>query len=221
MISTLIHDAKSYGYDGINLDFENIKAEDVQDYLQFMRELSVACQTANIVLSADNYKPQSYNAYYNLKEQSSFADYIIIMGYDEHYAGSDAGSVASLPFVESGIADASAMVPNTQLINAIPFYTRIWTISASGTTSKAVGMQGAVDEMNANGATATWDAVEGQNYSAYQKDGAQVEIWLEDEKSIEQKMNVISKYQLAGVAEWKLGFETPAIWNVISRGLNY
>jgi spore germination protein YaaH len=220
VINTLMSDARKYQYDGFNIDFENIKSDFAQDYLQFIRELSIACQTNNIVLSIDNYKPEAYNQFYNIKEQAAFADYVVIMGYDEHYSGSEAGSVASISFVEAGIKDTLAMVPKNQVINAIPFFTRIWTIKGTETTSKAVGMQAAIDEMNASGAPGLWDEVSGQYFCSYEKNGAEIKIWFEEDKSIEEKMKLIKQYELGGVAEWKLGLEKPSVWNVISSYLN-
>ena len=221
MINQLVWDASNYGYDGLNIDFENVKKEYAADYLQFIRELSVMCEKVNIVLSTDNYKPESFNSFYNLKEQAAFVDYVIIMGYDEHYSGSEAGSVASLPFVEEGIKSALEQVPSSQLINAIPFYTRLWTVSSAGTTSTAVGMQSALDAVSDNGGIAMWDEESGQYVCSYDKDGAQVRIWLEEEKSIEAKMKLYSAYNLGGVAQWKLGLERAEVWDIISAGMSY
>lgn len=219
MIDQLLTDAARYGYDGINIDFENIRTEYGQDFLQFIRELSIACQAQNLVLSTDNYKPAPYNSCYDLKEQSVFVDYVIIMGYDEHYAGSDAGSVASLPFVTEAIADTVKLVPSSQIIHALPFYTRIWTESSSGTTSRAVGMQAAIDDLKANGAVALWDETVGQYFGSYEKDGATIKIWFEEDQSIEEKLKVVQQYQLAGVSGWKLGLEKPSVWQVIDTYL--
>ena len=147
MVNKLVGEAKSYGFDGINLDYENIKSAYAKDYLQFVRELSVACERNGIVLSTDNYKPEAYNRCYNLKEQSKFVDYVIVMAYDEHYAGTDAGSVASLPFVKEAVEDTVQLVGKEHVIAGIPFYTRIWTTTDGNTTSRAVGMQAAIDQL--------------------------------------------------------------------------
>ena len=135
MVNTLINDAEKYGFDGINLDCENIKSAYAKDYLQFVRELSIACERKGLVLSTDNYKPEAYNRCYNLKEQSRFVDYVIVMAYDEHYAGTDAGSVASLPFVKEAVEDTVQLVGKEHVIAGIPFYTRIWTTTDGNTTS--------------------------------------------------------------------------------------
>ena len=104
-------------------------------YVQFIRELSVACREKGLVLSVDNYVPAAYNSFYNRREQGIVADYVIIMGYDEHYAGGEPGSVASIGYVNQGIADTLADVPKEKLINAVPFYTRLWTEKDGSCTS--------------------------------------------------------------------------------------
>lgn len=221
MINTLLSDAKKYGYDGINIDFEKVNKDSAKHFLQFIRELSISCKNNNIVLSVDNYKSASFNSFYDLKEQSAFVDYLIIMGYDEHYSGSESGSVASIGFVEEGITGALDKVPNYKLINAIPFYTRIWTVAnnngESVTTSKAVGMQSAIDNLNANGAIAIWDNTVGQYFGSYETGNSTVKIWLEEDHSIEEKMKLIQQYNLAGVAQWKLGLEKKSVWSVIAK----
>lgn len=221
LIDNLMQEAVTYRYDGYNIDFEYIKKEFAQDYLQFLRELSIACQDNGLILSVDNYKPASHNTHYHIEEQAVFVDYIIIMGYDEHYSGSDAGSVASLPFVEEGIQRAVDMVPSRQVINAIPFYTRIWTESAEGTKSRAVGIQAALDNLKQNNGVALWDEAVGQYYCSYETTDGVVKIWFEEDRSIGEKMKLYKKYQLGGVAEWKLGLETSSVWSIISSGLDY
>lgn len=217
MVNTLINDAEKYGFDGINLDFENIKSAYAKDYLQFVRELSIACERKGLVLSTDNYKPEAYNRCYNLKEQSRFVDYVIVMAYDEHYAGTDAGSVASLPFVKEAVEDTVQLVGKNHVIAGIPFYTRIWTTTDGNTTSRAVGMQAAVDQLNNDGQVALWNDDCGQYVASYTVGNSTRQIWFEEEKSIEAKMQVIQENNVAGVAGWKLGLEKSSVWPVISK----
>ena len=217
MVNKLVGEAKSYGFDGINLDYENIKSAYAKDYLQFVRELSVVCERNGIVLSTDNYKPEAYNRCYNLKEQSKFVDYVIVMAYDEHYAGTDAGSVASLPFVKEAVEDTVQLVGKEHVIAGIPFYTRIWTTTDGNTTSRAVGMQAAVDQLNSDGQVALWNDDCGQYVASYTVGNATRQIWFEEEKSIEAKMQVIQENNVAGVAGWKLGLEKSSVWPVISK----
>lgn len=217
MVNTLINDAEKYGFDGINLDFENIKSAYAKDYLQFVRELSIECERKGLVLSTDNYKPEAYNRCYNLKEQSRFVDYVIVMAYDEHYAGTDAGSVASLPFVKEAVEDTVQLVGKEHVIAGIPFYTRIWTTTDGNTTSRAVGMQAAVDQLNSDGQVALWNDDCGQYVASYTVGNFTRQIWFEEEKSIEAKMQVIQENNVAGVAGWKLGLEKSSVWSVISK----
>ncbi len=217
MVNKLVGEAKSYGFDGINLDYENVKSAYAKDYLQFVRELSVACERNGLVLSTDNYKPEAYNRCYNLKEQSRFVDYVIVMAYDEHYAGTDAGSVASLPFVKEAVEDTVALAGKEHVIAGVPFYTRIWTTTDGKTTSRAVGMQAAIDQLNSDGQVALWNDDCGQYVASYTVGSSTRQIWFEEEKSIEAKMQVIQQEETAGVACWKLGLEKSSVWSVISQ----
>lgn len=217
MVNKLVGEAKSYGFDGINLDYENIKSAYAKDYLQFVRELSVACERNGIVLSTDNYKPEAYNRCYNLKEQSKFVDYVIVMAYDEHYAGTEAGSVASLPFVKEAVEDTVQLVGKEHVIAGIPFYTRIWTTTDGNTTSRAVGMQAAINQLNSDGQVALWNDDCGQYVASYTVGSSTRQIWFEEEKSIEAKMQVIQQENTAGVACWKLGLEKSTVWSIISQ----
>lgn len=220
MVNKLVGEAKSYGFDGINLDYENIKSAYAKDYLQFVRELSVACERNGIVLSTDNYKPEAYNSCYNLKEQSDYVDYAIVMAYDEHYAGSEAGSVASLPFVKEAVEDMTALVPADKVVVGMPFFTRIWSVSQTSTTSSAVGMQAAIDELNKDGQTAIWNDDAGQYVCSYDKNGVNKKIWFEEDKSIEEKLKVAVDNNTAGIAVWKLGLEKASVWSVINQYIN-
>ena len=217
----LVTYALKAGLDGINVDFESLSEDVGIHFLQFLRELSIQCHENNLVLSVDNPVPEDFTSHYDRAEQGKVVDYVIIMGYDEHYVGSDAGSVASLPWVEQGVKDTLAEVPAKRTILAIPFYTRLWKTTDGGAlTSEAIGMDQAQQAISDNGAETYWDKTTSQNYGTYEGDGATYQIWLEDSKSIAEKVKLIPKYKLAGVAEWKLGFENSGIWSVITENLS-
>lgn len=222
IINTMMASVAACGIDGINVDIEKVSAECAPHYLQFLRELSVSCRNSGVVLSVDNYVPQDYSTYYDREEQGIVADYVVIMGYDEHFAGSEvAGSVASLPFVEDGILRTLEEVPAEKVINGIPFYTRIWNTDSSGrVTSEACGMARADEFISSMGMEVTWNEACSQNYAELNSDTGLYQIWLEDEQSIAAKMNLIKNYNLAGVASWKLGFERSSVWQVIKSYLN-
>ena len=220
MISQLITEALNSGLDGINVDFEQITEEMSDHYIQFIRELSVECRKKQLVLSVDNYVP-GFTSHYNRKEQGIVADYVIIMGYDEHFSGSEeAGSVASIDFVREGITETLKEVPKEKVINGLPFFTRLWIESANGLTSQAIGMQEAETAVANAGVTASWDEETQQNYAEWTADGNTYKIWLEDEQSLEAKLKVMQEYDLAGAAAWKLGFEKSGIWELISQYVN-
>ena len=217
----LVTYALKAGLDGINVDFESLSEDVGIHFLQFLRELSIQCHENNLVLSVDNPVPEDFTSHYDRAEQGKVVDYVIIMGYDEHYVGSDTGSVASLPWVEQGIQDTLDEVPAKRTILAIPFYTRLWKTTDGGAlTSEAIGMDQAQQAISDNGAETYWDKTTSQNYGTYEGDGTTYQIWLEDSKSIAEKVKLIPKYKLAGVAEWKLGFENSGIWSVITENLS-
>ncbi len=215
LIASLMKDARTYGFDGINLDVEGIKASAGLHYVQFIRELSVDCRKAGLVLSIDSYVPSSYSAFYNWAEQGRVADYVVMMGYDEHFAGGEAGSVASIGYERQGITDLLKQVPKEKLISAIPFYTRIWKEDASGTSSQSVGISSAKEWVETNQVELYWQDDLGQYYGELEKDGVNYEIWMEEERSLELKMQLIRDNGLAGVACWRLGLEPADVWDIV------
>ncbi|MCM1088235.1 MAG: glycosyl hydrolase family 18 protein [Muribaculaceae bacterium] len=222
LIDRLVETAIEYDLDGINIDFENIGVDAGEGFIEFIRELSIPCRANGIVLSVDNYVPKEYNNYYHRKEQGVVADYVIIMGYDEHHGNSEeAGSVASIDFVEDGIEATVAEVPAEKVINAIPFYTRIWETKGGGVSSQVVGMGMAKEYIANHNIEMKWDEETCQNYGEYQSDGSYFQVWLEDAESIQVKLNVMDNYQIAGVAEWRLGLEEASVWDTIEAYVNH
>ena len=220
IISQLIQAAQDVGMDGINVDFESLSEDVGIHFLEFLRELSIECHKNNLVLSVDNPVPEDFTSHYDRAEQGRVVDYVIIMGYDEHYVGSEAGSVASLPWVEQGIQDTLEEVPAERVINAIPFYTRLWRTTGGNVTSEAIGMDQAQQTIAESNVETYWDKTTSQNYGKYDIDNSTYQIWLEDAQSVAEKVKLVSKYDLAGVSAWKLGFENSGIWQVISDNLN-
>ena len=220
IIEQLLAEAASCGMDGINVDFENLKEAGIPHYLQFLRELTSAAHAQNLVVSVDTPVPQAYTMYYQRGEQARFVDYMIVMAYDEHFAGSEeAGSVSSLLFVQQAVEEMTRVMPADQVICGIPFYTRVWTekFGQSAITSEVLGMDGAKNYAKENQMTETWDASLGQNVATVETSDARYTIWMEDEQSMEEKLKVIQSADLAGVAEWKLGFECADVWSLISK----
>ena len=239
LIANLMQQADTYGLDGINIDFEKVRDGAGSHFVQFLRELSIETHKRGIVLSVDNYVPTEYTAHYNRKEQGLVVDYVVVMGYDEYYAGSpEAGPVSSYNYVKEGITETLKEVPAEKVISGIPFFTRLWKEtpkteeelkSDKGTDaeqysatveSDAYGMDNAQAVVKQAGVDTTWDKKAGQNYATWEADGSKYEIWLEDSKSIEAKLKLMKKYKLAGTAEWSLGQESSDIWNLIQKYVN-
>lgn len=220
LVRQLVDAALASGLDGINIDFEYLEEAVGIHFLQFLRELSVETHKNNLVLSVDNPVPEDFTSHYDRAEQGRVVDYVIIMGYDEHYVGSEeAGSVASLPWVEQGIKDTLAEVPAERVINAVPFYSRLWKTLAGTLSSEAIGMGQAQEVVAKYNVETYWDKNTSQNYGAFENEGAEFQIWIEDAQSIAEKVKLSSQYNLAGVAAWKLGFESSDIWQAISDNL--
>lgn len=245
LINNLISAAIQYNFDGINVDFESLEAAAGASYIQFIRELSLKCANNGLVLSVDNYVPTDYTAFYNRAEQAVFADYVIVMAYDEHYSGSEtAGPVASIGFVSEGVANTLLEVPADQIILGMPFYTRVWmekpvddgTGASSESTdnteastdsyslfnleSYATNMTEIQNLISANGVSPVWSDEAGQYYVEYVNDGVTYKIWVEDAASLEEKLKVLQTNQLAGGAFWKLGLESASVWDTIIKYIN-
>ena len=216
LINNLMGYLLEYDIDGINIDLEGITYETGEHFTQFLRELSIQCRLNEIVLSVDNYVPRESNSFYNRKEQGVVADYVIIMGYDEHWGGGGvAGSVASIGYVRDGIEKTLEDVPAQKVINALPFYTRVWKSKDGEVTSEALGMEAAAEFIRKYNVPTVWDEETCQNYGEIEMSGTLYQVWLEDAQSIETKLTVMKNLNLGGVAAWQLGLEDKAIWDVI------
>ena len=221
LITNLISDCKRYDIDGINVDFEQVAPETAHHYIQFIRELSVACHDNDLVVSVDNYVPTAYTAFYNRKEQGRYVDYVVIMGYDEHAGNSDvAGSVASIGFVEQGIIDTLESVEEAKIINGVPFYTRGWSTKDGEVSVKTLTMSSQKQFIKEHGIEVMWDEEWAQYYGESTVDGTSYEIWMEDAQSLKEKLSVMNRYGIAGAAYWKLGLETDDVWEVIGEYIN-
>lgn len=218
LINNLVTKAIQYDLDGINIDFEKITAKSAPAYLEFLRELVLSCHANNIVVSVDDYLPTESSSFYDWAEQGRVVDYVIFMAYDEHYAGSEeSGSVSSLPFVKNGVELGLKYIPKERVVTALPFYTRLWRETKKGVSSSAYGMSSAESMLQSNGATPKWDDATSQYYAQFKAEGSTYKIWLEEETSLDKKLEAVFSMKVSGVAFWKLGFERPVTWTTISK----
>ena len=220
LIDNIMYEIETYGYDGFNIDFEKVPSNAGEDFIQFIRELSIRMRKAGVVLSIDNGVPMEHSMYYDRKAQGECADYVIVMGYDEHWSTCpEAGSVASLPFVTSGIENTLKEVPAEKIINGMPFYTRLWISEKDSDgketlSSKSWSMQEGLDFVEANDLGVSWDEEAAQYVAAGEIDGVRYSIWLEEIDSMTARFEAVRSYNLAGIAVWRLGFEMKEIWDI-------
>lgn len=228
IIRQILMYAELFRLDGINIDFENVYFEDKDLLVQFVRELTPILHEAGIVVSMDvtsKSTSPNWSLCYDRKELGKVVDYMILMAYDEHWATSPvSGSVASIGWVKQGIVTLLEDVPPEKVILGLPFYTREWeeTPTENGNItvkSRALSMTQAKQILKQNDTHMSWDEKAGQNFAYYTKGDKVYKIWLEDEKSIKLKAALVKKYDLAGAAAWRKGFEEPKIWEVLYNEL--
>lgn len=217
VINTVMDDIISKGIDGVNIDIETVNSEGNRDYIEFLRELSIRCRQAGKYLTVDNYTPYANNAnIYHTAEQGRICDYVITMAYDDYVGGDEPGPNASLPFAEESVSLTTQLVDPSKVIMGLPFYTRVWYKSgdAGAAYNESYGIVDAEDIVARHGET-TWDASLGYNFLQYQNYETNVFVWLEDEDSLNAKCELFSRYNVAGVAAWKLGMERASMWDAI------
>lgn len=224
VIKQILAFASLYELDGINIDFENVAAQDGPAYVEFIKEIGPYLNKQGILVSVDMYVPTAWTAHYNRSEVAKSVDYVVIMAYDEHWSTSpESGSVASIGFVDSGIVNTLKEVPKEKVILGLPYYTRIWAEQLVDekivVSSEAYGMKGSYDILVENNAVLIWDDEVKQFYAEYILEGITYKCWLEEEKSIEEKVLLMEKYDIAGVAGWKLGLQKEEIWDVLNTYL--
>lgn len=228
VINQILVYAGLYNLDGINIDFENVYLEDRDALTQFVRELAPILREQGLVISIDvtvKSLSENWSLCYDRKNLGQAVDYMILMAYDEHWAGSPvSGSVASIGWVERGIRSLLEEVPAHKVILGLPFYTREWQerLLEGGkleVKSKALSMASAQQHIRENKADVVWKEEYGQHFATYTKGEYTFKVWLEDERSIDLKSSLIKKYNLAGAASWRRGFEEPEIWEVLYNNL--
>ena len=221
LIDNIIASVHEYGFDGVNIDFEMLKVDSGIYFIEFLRELSVKCREQGIILSVDNYVPENYNAYYDLAEQSRIIDYIVIMGYDQHYAGSpEAGSVSALDWFTNAAENTAAKADMSRVLMGVPFYTRLWKIDNGNIyVEETPNMAAAAARIKKAGAELTWKDAEGQYYAEWNSGGKRFKIWLEDDESLKAKTYAARAYGVGGIAAWKCGDELSTTWAAIKYAL--
>lgn len=224
IIKQLLAFSSIYKLDGINIDFESLKQETGEYYVQFIRELTPLLKEQGLLVSVDMYVPSGWTRHYNRAEVGKVVDYIMVMAYDEHWSTSPkSGSVASIGWVEQGIKNTLEEVPPEKVLLGLPYYTRLWAEEEVNgeleVSSKAYGMIKGEKILKEQNIEPQWLNEIGQYYGEYKEKDIVYKIWLEEEQSIEEKVKLVDKYNLAGVAGWKRGLEKKEIWDILYKYL--
>ena len=225
LIDNLINSAIQYNLDGINLDFENIYKADKDNYSRLVIELAPRLKELGKVLSVDVTAPDGsddWSLCFDRNKIAGAADYIVFMAYDQNgISSAEAGTTAGYDWVETNINKflKQENVNLSKLILGIPFYTRIWKISGDTTKSEIVSMKDTYSKIPSNTNIQWLDDLK-QNYAEYTQSDITYKIWIEDTKSITEKLNLINKYNLSGASFWEKDRESEDIWNVVSSKLN-
>ncbi|MDR7856446.1 glycosyl hydrolase family 18 protein [Tissierella sp.] len=213
-----------YGFQGINIDFENVHLKTKDLLTQFVRELYPIFKEAGMTVSMDvtgMSTSENWSLSYDRARLSKAVDYMMLMAYDQHWASSPtAGSVAQYSWVEKSIQGVLKYIPNEKLVLGVPFYTRLWLEKDGKVASQALSMETANKFIFENEINLVWEEESLQYYGQIEKGDTLYKIWLEDAKSLEMKTSLVHKYGLAGIASWRKGFETADVWSSISSVLD-
>ncbi|BBH19757.1 hypothetical protein Back11_11020 [Paenibacillus baekrokdamisoli] len=221
-IQSLVGKLQTLGADGINLDFEALSGSDRANYTAFVRNLTTAAHLAGLTVSIDlprgDIKWDAKTAY-DHAALAGIVDTIMIMAYDQHWQnGDEAGSVGELPWVEEGVNQFLAYgIPRSKLMLGVPFYVREWRLDAAGALvdNKAVYMKDIPSIIQSQGAQGVFDPNAGQMKYTYSKDGFTHIFWAETTDTVKARIAIAKKYDLAGVAIWRLGFESSDLWTTL------
>ncbi|OME88440.1 glycoside hydrolase [Paenibacillus sp. FSL A5-0031] len=223
-IKTLIAKLTQLGVAGINLDFEEVAGTDRAAYTAFVTALAKAVHDKGMQISIDLPRGSlSWNdrTAYDHTALSAVVDTIIIMAYDEHWKGSEVpGSVAGLNWVEEGVKQfLSYGIPRNKLMLGIPFYVREWKLDSTNklVSNRAIFMKEIPKLIADTNAQGEMDPESGQMKYKYTKDGFTYLFWAETENTVKARIDIAKTYDLAGVAAWRLGYESSDLWTMMLR----
>lgn len=225
LINKIVTMAISYNLDGINIDFEYMNENDKDVFSRFIIELAPRLKEYGKVLSVDVTAPDGspdWSLCYNRNKIGKVADYIIFMAYDQYgISSTSAGTTAGADWVEVNIKKflGQEEVKAEKIILGMPFYTRTWYETENGVKSKVVSMK-YIDSVVPDDTNRQWDENLKQYYVEYEKEGINYKMWIEDEKSIEAKFELMHKYELAGAAYWQKDMEEEKLWNLVEKEIN-
>lgn len=224
VINEMVAYADAYQLDGYNLDFENISDQDKKALTQFVQDIANACRAKNLTLSMDITVPSEepyWSKCFDRYALGNICDYIMVMTYDQHHPYMHkAGSTAGLNWVDAKVKETLQYIPAKKLVLGLPFYTRLWTTTQDNkTTGKTIAMAATEKLILEKNIQPIWLSELGQYYLTYKQDTTTYQVWQEDKYSLLEKIKLVDKYKLAGIAAWRKGFETPDVWLSLDNAL--
>jgi spore germination protein YaaH len=221
-IQALVSKGAALGVEGLNIDFESVAGKDRAAFTGFVKNLTAAAHSEDLKISVDLPRGSiKWNAQtaYDHEKLGETVDYVITMTYDQNWrTGPTAGSVAGMQWVEEGVKEfLSYGIPRDKLIMGIPFYVREWQIDKSGqlVDNRALLMKDLPALIKSKKATQTWDEQYGQFKVEYTEDGNTRVFWLEDEATVKARLEIAKKYDIGGVAAWRLGYDSSDLWKMM------
>ncbi len=226
LIEEIVDACVAYDLDGINIDFENMKQEDIDLYSRFIIELTPRLNEIGMVVSVDVTAPdggETWSMCFDRNVIGDVADYIIFMAYDQNgISSTTAGTTAGYNWIELNLVKflQTEEIDSDKLILGIPFYTRIWTVDANGEVVRnpTVNMED-IEDVIPDGVQKTWDDELKQYYVEYQDGEYTRKMWIEDVESLKAKVSLVNENNLAGVASWQYGMETEDVWPMLEEEL--
>jgi cellulose synthase/poly-beta-1,6-N-acetylglucosamine synthase-like glycosyltransferase/peptidoglycan/xylan/chitin deacetylase (PgdA/CDA1 family)/spore germination protein YaaH len=209
LVAALSQFVEQNKFAGIAVDFEEPTKETQPNLLRFMQELHAAFQPRGwVVVQAVPFD----DAEWNYHEYSAATDYLMLMAYDEHWAGKISGSVASQDWFQGTLANRMRELTPAKTIIALGNYGYDWT---EGTDAKEVSFQEAVIDARDSSAQIEFDpATRNPHYEYDEDDNTHHIVWFLDGVTAFNQMRAASGYNPAGFALWRLGSEDPSIWSI-------
>lgn len=222
LIDNIINELVKIDVEGIHVDFENMYKEDKDNYSRFIIELAPRLREIGVTLSVLLTAPDGSDTWslcYDRNLIGKVADYVVFMGYDQTTGSSKtAGTVSGYDWVELNIKKFLGQegIDKNKVILAMPFYTRLWQETNGVLTSRVVNMK---DVSIPEGINKTWNDSLKQNYIEYKVGESVYKMWIEDEDSISNKIDLAKSYDLAGVGFWEKDRENEKLWDIVEEKL--